>query len=119
MKIIVSGLHLQKESHLEEYARKKASKLAKFHPKILKIDVRLIVKSAHRGREQDYICEITAYVPGKNLEIVDSERTMDKAIDKAIERAKRVLVKHKEKLVDKKRKKGFLAKLRGKFPILS
>jgi len=119
MKIIISGLHLAKEPHLEEYARKKVAKLSKYHPKILQIDVRLISKKAHRGQEQDAYCEITAHVPGKNLEIIDSERAMDKAIDKAVERVKRLLIKHKEKLVDKKRKKGFLSKLKRRLPFLT
>ena len=66
MNIVISGLHLKKEPQLEEYARKKVQKLAKYHPKILQIDVRLIVKSAHRGQENDNYCEITGQGARKN-----------------------------------------------------
>lgn len=113
MNIVISGLHLKKEPQLEEYARKKILKLAKYHAKILQIDVRLIAKPTHRGQENDYYCEITAKVPGKTLEIVDSERAMDKAIDKAVERMKRTLVKYREKKITKLHKKGILNKLLG------
>lgn len=99
--IIVSGLHLKNHPELEEYATKKATRLAKYNKNILEIRVRLIAKEAHRGKENDYYCEIEVDLPGKNLEVVDSERAMDKAIDKAIERMKRVIVKHKEKSKDK------------------
>src|SRR3989338_9197533 len=117
MNIVISGPHHKKEPQLEEYARKKVQKLAKYHPKILQIDVSLIVKSAHRGQENDNYCEITAKVPGKTLEIVDSERTMDKAIDKAVDRMKRTLIKYREKKISKDHKKGILNKLLNRLPI--
>ncbi|KKS04928.1 ribosomal subunit interface protein [Candidatus Curtissbacteria bacterium RIFCSPHIGHO2_12_41_11] len=115
MNIVISGPHPKKEPQLEEYARKKVQKLAKYHPKILQIDVRLIVKSAHRGQENDNYCEITAKVPGKTLEIVDSERTMDKAIDKAVDRMKRTLIKYREKKISKDHKKGIVRKILGRW----
>lgn len=116
MKIVISGIHLKKNPQIEDYATKKVQKLQKFHPKIEKIYVRLIEKGAHRGKEQDYICEITIHVPGHILEITDSERAMDKAIDKAIERMKRTLTKHKEKTIEKKRWRAILWKLRNRLP---
>ena len=115
MKIVISGLHLKKEPQLEEYARKKVQKLSKYHPQILQIDVRLIAQKSHRGQENDYYCEITAKVPGKTLEIVDSERAMAKAIDKAVERTKRTLVKYREKKISKDHKKGIVRKILGRW----
>lgn len=115
MKIVVSHLHLKDFTQPELYAKEKVEKLAKYFPKILEIDVRLIAEVAHRGQETDYTCEIIIKVPDHNLEIVDTERAMDKAIDKALERAKRLLVKTKEKSISKKHREGILAKLRQKF----
>lgn len=115
MKIVVSHLHLKDFTQPELYAREKIEKLAKYFPKILEIDVRLIAKIAHRGQEQDYTCEIIIKVPGRNLEIVDTERSIDKAIDKALERAKRLLVKTKEKKISKWHRLGILNKLRSRF----
>lgn len=110
MRIVVSSLHLKDYAKLEEYAKKKISKLAKYFPKILQADIRLIANKAHRGQEQDYSCEIKLVIPGKDLELTDTERAMDKAIDKAAERAKRLLIRAKEKKISLKHKEGILAK---------
>ncbi len=103
MNIIVSGLHLKKFPEMEEYAKEKVAKLYKYHRKIEKIQVRLIDKESHRDKNQDYYCEIEIDIPGRNLEIVDVEYSMDKAIDKAVERMKRLLVKDKEKRIERRR----------------
>lgn len=115
MNIVISGIHLQQFPEMEEYARKKVSKLAKFHPKILRIEVRLISKQSHREKTQDYYCEIEADIPGNNLEIIDSEESMDKAIDKAVERMKRTLIKSKEKRTTLRHRIAALAKLKNRF----
>lgn len=114
MQIIVTGLHLEKFPEMEAYATKKVAKLAKYHPGILKAEVHLIAEQSHRGQEKDYYCEITIDLSGRNLEIVDSERSMDKAIDKAVERIKRLLVKTKEKKISKWHKLGILNKLKSR-----
>ena|SRR3989344_3178437 len=115
MNIVVSGIHLEKFPEMEDYAKKKVAKLSKFHSKIEEINVRLIEKASHRGQEQDYYCEITVHVPGKVLEIIDNERAMDKAIDKALERMKQVLIKHKEKQITIKHRLGILTKFKNRF----
>lgn len=115
MQIIVSGQHLAKFPEMESYASKKVAKLAKYHPGIIKAEVHLIAEQSHRGQEEDYYCEIAIDLPGQDLEIVDSQRSMDKAIDKAIERMKRLLVKTKEKKVTKKHREGLFRKLLNRF----
>lgn len=108
MQIIVSGQHLKLFPKLENYAIKKVEKLSKFHSKIEIINVHLVSSKSHREKTQDYVCELVISVPGKNLELVDTEESMEKAIDKAVERAKRLLVKHKEKSTSKKHKEGII-----------
>ena len=115
MNIVVSGLHLKNFPELEDYARKKVAKFAKFYPKILKVDVRLIAKEAHRDQDQDYTCEIQVTIPGNTLEINDNERSMDKAIDKAVERMQRLLTRTKEKKISKMHKIGILNKIKSRF----
>lgn len=111
MKIVVSHLHLKDYTQPELYARKKVEKLAKYFPKILEIDVRLIANVARRGQEADYTCELLIKIPGRDLEMVDTQREMDKTIDRAVKRAKRLLVKTKEKKISLKHQEGILAKL--------
>lgn len=111
MNISISGLHLETDPKLREYAHKKTKKLLKYHPKITDLKVRLISEKSHRGQEQDYYCEITIHVPGRILEIVDVEREMEKAIDKAVERMKRALIKYREREISKLHKRGIVRKL--------
>src|SRR3990167_7061860 len=86
--IIVSGQHVKDFPETESYAKEKVQKLEKFHPKIEKIEVRLISKPSHRDKNTDYYCELYIDVPGKNLEIKEVANSMDKAIDLAVERTK-------------------------------
>ncbi|OGD86978.1 ribosomal subunit interface protein [Candidatus Curtissbacteria bacterium RIFCSPHIGHO2_01_FULL_41_11] len=110
MQIIVSGSRLVEFPEIEAYAREKVSKLSKYSSKIENIRVRLISEKSHRNEQHNSFCEIALDLPGKNLEVKDSENSMDKAIDKAVERMKRALVKYKEKSVSKKHKEGTFAR---------
>lgn len=110
MRIIVSGLHLAKFPELEDYAAKRVQKLGRYFPRIVKLEVRLIWERSHRNELHSSACEIIADIPGRNLEIVERDQSMDKAIDKAVERMKRLLVKTKEKSISIKRKEGILRK---------
>ena len=110
MIIKVTGVHLKKLPKVKDYALKKAEKLLKFHPQIEKIHIRLVFEKSHRGLENDYYCEITIATPHHTLEIRDVERNFDKAVDKAIERMRRTLTKHKEKQLTRKHREGVKTK---------
>lgn len=111
MKIIVSGSHLKQFPELEAYTEKKVAKLTRYSKKIIEVRVRLVSEKSHRNQFHNSFCEIAVDLPGRNLEIVDSELAMDKAIDKAVERMKRLIVKTKEKTISKKHKEGEKQKL--------
>lgn len=113
MNLVISGIHLKNFPELEQYANEKAQKLTKYHSQIEEILVRLIWEKSHRGQDEDYYCEITIHIPGRILEIVDTERDMEKAIDKAVERMKRLIVKTKEKTISKKHKEGKRLRAKG------
>lgn len=106
MKVIISEQHLNRFPVLSKYAAEKVAKLSKFNPRILSVTIHLIAQVGHRGQEQDYTCQLVFDMPGNNLTIADTERAMDKAIDKVIERAKRQLVRSKEKTISRKHKEG-------------
>lgn len=114
MKIQISEIHL-KDSQAKDYAAGKVEKLAKFHPKIERINVRLFGEKAHRNQKHNFTCEIDVAIRGHVLEVVDGERSIDKAIDMATDRMKRTLVKHKEKHITKKHKEGIVNKVFNRF----
>jgi len=115
--ITISAIHLEKTKALEDYVREKVAKLIKFHPKIEKIEVRLIGETSHRSKASEFTCEIKVVVPGHDLEIVDTESSIEAAVDKAEERAKRILVKDKEKHISRDHKSGIVTKIRNRFGI--
>ena len=110
MKIQITEIHLA-DLKAREYAAKKVEKLTKYHPKIERENVRLFGERAHRNQQHDFTCEIEVAIRGHVLEVVDGERSIDKAIDLAIDRMKRALIKHKEKHITKKHKEGLVYKL--------
>ena len=110
MNIIVSGSHFEDFPKAKKYAQEKLEKLSKYNPKIEKIVVRLISETAHRNEKHDFTCEIIASIPGNNLEITEYDLAPDKALDIAIDRMKRLLVKSKEKQTSKKHKQALEAK---------
>lgn len=114
MKIQITEIHIR-DTKAREYAQGKIEKLAKFHPNIERINVRLFGEKAHRNQNHDFTCEIAVAIRGHVLDIVDGERSIDKAIDLATDRMKRVLIKHKEKHITQKHREGFVAKLVSRF----
>lgn len=117
MNIIISGIHFEDFPKAEKYAKEKVSKLSKFHKKIEKIEVRLFAEKNHRSELHDYSCEIKLSIPGRDLELVDKERSIDKAIDIAVDRMKRTLIKYKEKQVSLEHKRGVISKIRERIKI--
>lgn len=115
MNIIVSGSHLNDFPEMESYAEEKVARLAKYHPRIEKISVRLIGEKAHRNESHDFTCELIVAIPGRDLEVIEKDRSMDKAIDVALDRMKRMLVKSKEKNLSKKHRFAILRKLTDRF----
>lgn len=116
MQLKVTAKHISDTNRATDYAKEKISKLTKYHSKIEKIEVWLIGEKSHRTKETDFECEIKIVIPGKDLEIKDSGQTIFSAIDKVEDRAKRLLVKHKEKHVSREHKQGIVSKIRKRFP---
>jgi len=110
MNISLSGLHLESDPEIREYANKKIKKLLNYHPNITDIKIRLISQKAHRNDKHEFFCEITVHIPGKILEIVDREKNHTKAVDRAVERMKKAIIRYKEKAVSKQHKEGVLRK---------
>lgn len=115
MNLSIAGLHLESDPKLKEYANKKVRKLIHYDPKITDIKVRLFLEKSHRNEAHECMCELTVHVPGKILEIVDREKDHTAAIDKAFDRMKRAIIKHKEKEVSRQHREGVLQKLVRRF----
>ena len=115
MTTTITTIHLSNPQKAKEYAQEKISKLSKFDSHIEKIEVRLVSQKSHRNKDTDFDCEIKIVVPGRDLEVKETQRTIEAAIDKAQETAKHLLVKNKEKHTSKNHNQGVVNKLLGRF----
>jgi len=103
LKTKIAEIHF-KDTKAKKYALKKVEGLEKYHPKIELITIRLTSEKNHRNNKHTAFCELEFILKGKNFVVRDSEREIYRAIDKACERAKRSLTKHKEKELSIKHK---------------
>lgn len=93
MKINLTGRHIEVNDALREYLISKLESLERFYDRIISIDVNL---DAEKGRQ---IVGIVAYLPKRRVLRVNAESNdMQATIDSAVDKLKRQLQKHKEKL---------------------
>lgn len=92
MDIQVTARHFNASAELNESIREKILKLRKFHQGIVGVNVVLDAEK-ERVRKVD----LTLSIPDKTLAASAEEENMGKAIDVALERMKRLLVKENEK----------------------
>lgn len=92
MEIQVTARHFNASSELNENMREKIEKLRKFHQGIVGATVVLDAEK-ERVRRVD----LTFSIPDKTIAVSAEEENMGKAIDVALERMKRQLIKENEK----------------------
>lgn len=97
MNIVVKGKNLKENKALEDYALTKTTKFYHFAPEITKIEIELRAEIGHKGKETDFITDLTVKVPGNTFKVTDDERDMYKAIDRAIKRMNEVLRREHDK----------------------
>jgi len=109
MKTKIAEIHF-KDGKTEEYALNKVKVLEKFSSQIKLLTIRLTTEKNHRTQNHSALCELHFEITGNNFVINNRDRDIERAIDNAVERAKRTLVKHKEKELSKKHRAAIKAK---------
>jgi len=104
MNIAVKGVHVKENKALENYAQSKAEKLYNHFPQIIKVEIELKTETSRRGKDDDFIANITLQIPKKTLKVFDQERDLYRAIDSAVERMTEVLRREKGKKSSRLRK---------------
>ncbi|OHB38318.1 MAG: ribosomal subunit interface protein [Planctomycetes bacterium GWA2_50_13] len=101
MNIIVSGRHLSITDAIKSYAEKKVQKLEKYFDRLIKVQVNLDVESERHRAEM-----IVSATKGSVLiaEVID--HNIYAAIDRATDKLERQLTRHKEKLHQKRPRRG-------------
>ncbi|HCN20107.1 MAG TPA: ribosome-associated translation inhibitor RaiA [Planctomycetia bacterium] len=101
LNIIVSGRHLSITDAIKSYAEKKVQKLEKYFDRLIKVQVNLDVESERHRAEM-----IVSATKGSVLiaEVID--HNIYAAIDRATDKLERQLTRHKEKLHQKRPRRG-------------
>lgn len=97
MEFKISGRHIEVTPAIQEYARKKTSKLLRFYDRILSIET--VVERRDRMFEVEIITNVEHHPPFLAREVHED---LYAAIDVATDRLERQLHDHKEKLRNRK-----------------
>lgn len=101
MNVNVHGRHIEITDAIQEYAKKKATKIEKFFERIGDVQMILDVEGDSHVAEM-----IVKVLKGPTLIGVVSKGDMYASIDLVVDKLERQLTKYKEKLHSRKRRKG-------------
>lgn len=97
MQITVSGRHMDLTPAIEEYARRKASKLTRFYDRVQQIEVR--IDKEKNGYNVEIIADVEHHDP---FIATSSDVDLYACIDLGIDKATRQLSDHKSRVRDNK-----------------
>ena len=94
MRYIISGKNMTVKEGLKERIEEKLNKLDKFFSEETKVQVTLSTE------KRDSIIEVTIPIRGSVIRAEERGETMYIALDNAVDKLERQMVKHRKKLVD-------------------
>lgn len=100
LQIVVKGKNIELTDALREHALEKASKIKKFGLDVHEIEVTLLVEK-NPSIQKNQIAEINIFASRATLRGVGRDRDMYVAIDHAVSRVERQLIKHHGKKIDR------------------
>ncbi len=100
MRVQTEAIHFSADVKLLSAIESKLAKLENFFDKI--IEARVILKLENSGQIRDKIAEIKLHLPNGIIFIKETSKSFEAAIDKALVSLKRQLVKHKEKVTNRR-----------------
>lgn len=98
MKVFTQSVNFNADSKLIQFTEKKIESLAKFHDKI--VDVEVFLKVQNTSDKENKITEIKINIPGSELMVKRETKTFEEGVNLGVDSLKRQLKKTKEKLRD-------------------
>jgi putative sigma-54 modulation protein len=107
MEIKIKGTNLELTPAIENYIQEKMSMLDKFLGKqqVINADFEVAMTTKHHLKGEIFRAEVNLNLPGQMLRVEKTEKDLYKAIDKVKDHLAQQIVKRKNKLIDKKRRK--------------
>jgi len=96
MKVHTQSIHFTADEKLLFYIEQKLSKLTQFFDRIMIAEVKLKLEN-NTGRIRDKITEIQIKLPGDILYVSTTSKTFEAAVDQALSKLKKQLVRYKGK----------------------
>lgn len=96
MNLHITGHHLEITPAIREYATGKFSKIKRHFDNVLDVNIILSVEKLKQK------AEATVHVSGKNVFVECEDENLYAAIDALVDKLDRLVIKHKEKLSDRR-----------------
>jgi len=95
MEITIQSIHFEASKKLEDFIRRKVSRLSKFNDDVYLADITLKIVKPETNDNKD--ASIRLSLSGTELFAQEVADTFEEAIDKCVNKLERQVVKHKEK----------------------
>jgi len=100
MRVQTHAVHFTADQSLLDFIQKKLNKLDTFHDRIVSAEVFLKLDGAETAKVKDKIVEVRLNIPGKELFVVERNKSFEAAIEHLMDVMKDKLVRCKEKRTD-------------------
>jgi putative sigma-54 modulation protein len=100
MRVQTHAVHFTADQTLLDFIQKKLNKLDTFHDRIVSAEVFLKLDGAETAKVKDKIVEVRLNIPGKELFVVERNKSFEAAIERLMDVMKDKLVRCKEKRTD-------------------
>ena len=100
MDIIIQSIGFTASENLEELVKERVSKIENYG-KVIRANVKLF-QGSKRDSKDNY-CEIRLEIPGNDLFVKKNNQSFETAIIETVDALQHVMIKEKEKRIDKRR----------------
>ncbi len=101
MNLSIVGRHLELTDSIKEYVESAKDSLKKYNLDI--ISTRVVLSADEKGGKKGFVVEFAINLAHKNTIVIkQKDKDLYAAIDLAIERAKKVLRRHHDKIIDRR-----------------
>ncbi|MEZ0539010.1 HPF/RaiA family ribosome-associated protein [Fibrella arboris] len=100
MRVQTHAVHFTADQTLLDFIQKKLNKLDTFHDRIVSAEVFLKLDGAETAKVKDKIVEVRLNIPGKELFVVERNKSFEAAIEHLMDVMKDKLVRCKQKRTD-------------------
>lgn len=100
MRVQTHAVRFTADQTLLDFIQKKLNKLDTFHDRIVSAEVFLKLDGAETAKVKDKIVEVRLNIPGKELFVVERNKSFEAAVDQLVDVMKDKLVRCKQKRTD-------------------